>query len=130
MPLSGTTTDANGQLIGTGLAFDVFHEIQKKLGFLYTIIKPDVNQIGNVTHGAIKQLNNGVKAFPSKKPFSLICYPGSGSSRHVSTHAERVPEIRKIFQFTGRIRLGTANETTTCFSNGFRPSRTIRTKRN
>jgi len=60
MPLSGTTTDKDGNVIGDGVAFVLFHEIQQKLGFTYTIVKPDINEIGNTTSGAMKLLHNEV----------------------------------------------------------------------
>lgn len=53
--------DENGVLKGTGVAFELIHEIQEKVGFLYNITKPDINLLGDENRGIIKMLKNKVK---------------------------------------------------------------------
>lgn len=53
--------DENGVLKGTGVAFELIHEIQEKIGFHYNITKPDVNLLGDPNKGIIKMLKNKVR---------------------------------------------------------------------
>lgn len=60
LPLSGYEKGPDGLLQGTGVAFDLIHEIQEKVGFLYNITKPDKNIFGDANTGIIKLLKDEV----------------------------------------------------------------------
>lgn len=61
LPLSGAELDKEtGVIKGAGIAFDVIHEIQKRVGFYYNITMPDQNTLGNENVGVMKLLKSGV----------------------------------------------------------------------